>query len=106
MRHVDAVDEFGSTALMYAGLYSDAEIVRQLLDKGTNPNRADDAGATALMWAISDPAKVRLLIQRGANVNAVSTVTGRTPLLIAAHFGKCPPQQPPKCNVDVITHCR
>jgi ankyrin repeat protein len=80
---VDAVDEYGSTALMYAGLYSDSAIVRQLLDKGANPNRADDAGATALMWTISDPTKVRLLIQRGANVNAVS-LTGRTPLLIAA----------------------
>src|SRR5262249_36579555 len=45
---------------------------------------ADQAGSTALMWAVSDAAKVRLLVARHANVNAVSTLTGRTPLFIAA----------------------
>jgi ankyrin repeat protein len=81
---VDSVDESGSSALMYAALYSDVSTMRLLLDRGANPNIADKAGATALMWAISDPAKVRLLIERGANVNAVASLTGRTPLLIAA----------------------
>ena len=81
---VDAKDEFGSTALMYAAMYSDVATMRLLLERGANPNQADNAGATALMWAIPDEAKVRLLIERGANVNAVSTLTGRTPLLIAA----------------------
>ena len=69
---------------MYAALYSDAATVRLLLDRGASPNHADNAGATALMWAISDPVKVRLLIRRGANINAVSRLTGRTALLIAA----------------------
>jgi ankyrin repeat protein len=36
------------------------------------------------MWSISDLGKVRLLIQRGANVNGVSKLTGRTPLVMAA----------------------
>ena len=81
---LDAVDESGSTALMYAALYSDVSTMRLLLDRGANANHSDNAGATALMWAISDPAKVSLLVQRGANVNAVASLTGRTPLLIAA----------------------
>jgi ankyrin repeat protein len=81
---VDAVDESGSSALMYAAIYSDVSTMRLLLDRGANPNHADKAGATALIWAISDPVKVRLLIERGANVNAVASLTGRTPLLIAA----------------------
>ncbi|MCC6395119.1 MAG: ankyrin repeat domain-containing protein, partial [Bryobacterales bacterium] len=81
---VNARDETGATALMYAALYSDAETVRLLLNQGANPNAADNAGATALMWAIPDEEKVRLLLDHGAKVNVVSKATGRTPLLIAA----------------------
>jgi ankyrin repeat protein len=79
-----AVDNTGSTALMYAAVYADVASMRLLLEKGADPSYANQAGATALMWAIPDEAKVRLLIERGARVNAVSTATGRTPLLIAA----------------------
>jgi len=81
---VNAVDDFDSSALMYAALYADAATVRLLLEKGADPNHADKAGATALMWAIPDEVKCRALITRGAQVNAVSEATGRTPLLIAA----------------------
>jgi ankyrin repeat protein len=81
---VNAVDEFGASALMYAALYCDAPVVRLLLDKGADPNRADRSGATALMWSVSDEAKVRYLLARGAKVNTSSPRTGRTPLLIAA----------------------
>jgi ankyrin repeat protein len=35
------------------------------------------------MWAAGDPVKARMLIEHGANVNAVSK-QGRTPLIIAA----------------------
>jgi len=68
---------------MYAVLYGDLASVRQLLDGGADPNIRNDAGATALMWAIGDVEKTRLLVDRGANVNAKSD-DGRTPLLIAA----------------------
>ncbi len=77
-------DEFGSTPLMYAALYSEAVTIRLLLRRGANPNQANNAGATALMWAIPDEAKVRLLLKKGAHVNVASKITGRTPLLIAA----------------------
>jgi ankyrin repeat protein len=55
-----------------------------LLDHGADPNHADNAGATALIWAIPNEPKVRLLLERGARVNTASKLTGRTPLLIAA----------------------
>jgi ankyrin repeat protein len=79
-----AIDEFGSSALMYAALYSDARTMRMLLDRDADPNHSDNAGATALMWAIPHEEKVRLLIARGAQVNVQSKLTGRTPLLVAA----------------------
>jgi mono/diheme cytochrome c family protein len=41
----------GSTPFMFAALYSDAATIRQLLEKGAEPNRRNDANATALMWA-------------------------------------------------------
>jgi ankyrin repeat protein len=72
----------GSTPLMYAVLYGDAASVRLLLEKGADPNARNDAGATALMWAVDDLEKTRLLVERGADVNAKSE-DGRTPLMIA-----------------------
>jgi len=67
---------------MQATLYGSAEDVRWLLEKGANPNLANAAGVTALMWATEDPAKVRALIASGADVNARSG-DGQTALLIA-----------------------
>jgi ankyrin repeat protein len=73
----------GTTPLMQAVLYGDADSVQFLLEQGADPNIRNEAGATALMWAVDDLQKTRLLIERGADVNARSN-DGRTPLLIAA----------------------
>jgi ankyrin repeat protein/mono/diheme cytochrome c family protein len=73
----------GTTPLMYAVLYGDPAAVRFLLDRGADPNAPNDAGATALMWAVGDLEKTRLLLERDADVNARSA-DGRTPLLIAS----------------------
>ncbi|HUE84868.1 MAG TPA: ankyrin repeat domain-containing protein [Vicinamibacterales bacterium] len=80
---VNARGPGGATPFMYATLYADVAMVRELLDRGADVNARSDAGATALMWAVSDAAKVRALIDRGADVNAKSD-NGRTPLMIAA----------------------
>jgi len=73
----------GSTPLMWAALDSDIVSMRLLLERGGDPNVANDAGATALMWAIPDAEKVALLLERGANPN-VRSKDGRTPLLMAS----------------------
>jgi ankyrin repeat protein len=72
----------GTTPLMQAVLYGDLGSVRLLLANGADPNIRNDAGATALMWAVADAEKARLLLDHGADVNAVSR-DGRTPLLVA-----------------------
>src|SRR5262245_39373929 len=82
---VNAVNAEGTPALMAAALFGDARMVGLLLEHGADPNRAGTAGTTALMWAVPDLAKVRLLLARGANVNARSE-TERTALLVAASY--------------------
>jgi ankyrin repeat protein len=73
----------GSTPFMYAVLYTGAPTLEKLLKQGADPNKRSDANATALMWAATDMAKTRILLEHGADVNASSSDL-RTPLMIAA----------------------
>jgi ankyrin repeat protein len=68
---------------MYAVLYTGAPTLERLLKQGADPNKRNDANATALMWAATDLEKTRLLLAHGADVNARSSDM-RTPLMIAA----------------------
>ena len=83
--NANAVDAEGTPILMAAVLFADAHTVKVLLEHGADPNRADTSGSTALMWAVPDIEKVRLLVARGANVNARSE-SQRTALLVAASY--------------------
>ena len=77
----------GSTPLMFAALYGNAHDVQSLLDAGADPNARNDAGATALLWAVDAADKTRALLAYGADPNARSD-DGQTPLLLAAaRFG-------------------
>ena len=73
----------GITPLMYAALYGDTPSARLLLEMGADPNVRNDAGASALLWAVDDPAMTRLLLERRADPN-VRSLDGRTPLQVAA----------------------
>jgi ankyrin repeat protein/cytochrome c len=73
----------GTTPLMAAALYGDRALVKRLLAAGADPNTANAAGATALMWAVPDLDTMRLLLDGGADVNARSDER-RTALLIAS----------------------
>ena len=73
----------GSTPFMYSALYLPAATLEQLLKLGADPNRKNDANATALMWAAADLEKTRVLLNHGADVNARSSDM-RTALMIAA----------------------
>jgi ankyrin repeat protein len=81
----NVADADGVPALMTATVFANVEMVDVLLKHGADANQAGPAGATALLWAVPDVDKVRLLVTRGANVNARSE-TDRTPLLVAASY--------------------
>jgi ankyrin repeat protein len=73
----------GGTPLMYSAVVGSLEGMTMLLDHGADVNAPNSVGATPLMWAASDLAKVQLLLARGANPKAVSQ-RGRTALFLAA----------------------
>jgi ankyrin repeat protein len=88
---VSARDGNGVTPLMQAAVYAGPEVMRLLLSRGADPNAANEAGSTALMWSIGDMSKVRILVDTGADVNARFPGTGVTPLTLAArHTGSAP----------------
>jgi ankyrin repeat protein len=78
-------DASGSSALMHAALHAGPECMNVLLGAGADPALANPFGATALLWAAGDFDKVRLLVEKGANVNGAAK-SGRTPLIVAAAY--------------------
>src|SRR5260370_10405904 len=85
-------DSRGNTPLMYAAAVGSVDMMRQLIAAGSDVNAKNNFDSTALMWCSNDLQKVRLLLDKGADVNAHSK-QGRTPLVIAAaHHG----------NIEVI----
>jgi ankyrin repeat protein len=81
----NVADAEGTPALIAATLFANARMVDLLLQHGADPNRAGAGSTTPLMSAVPDLEKVRLLLARGANVNARSQ-TERTALLVAASY--------------------
>jgi ankyrin repeat protein len=67
-------------------LFGSVAEVRKLLDSGLSPNAATKSGGTtALMMAAPDVEKMRLLLDRGADVNARSR-TRFSALMVAAQY--------------------
>jgi ankyrin repeat protein len=83
---VKATDRAGSTPLHHAAGFGSTAMLKLLLDKGADPNAPNRRKSTALFWAISNELKARLLIERGANINA-KLADGRTPVYQAASLG-------------------
>ena len=73
----------GVTVLMAAALYGDAPLVKKVIATGVDVDATTPAGATALMWAAPEVAKMRLLLDAGADDNARSD-EGRTALLVVS----------------------
>jgi ankyrin repeat protein len=66
-------------------LTGSAAQLKNLLDSGMKPGATTAAGTTALMLAVRDLEKVKLLVGRGADVNARAQ-SGFTALMVAARY--------------------
>jgi ankyrin repeat protein len=84
----DAAQADGSTALLWAAYYGDAEAARALLGAGADPNVTNRLGMTALAAAAGNGYGeiVVLLLDAGADANEVLP-EGDTPLMLAARSG-------------------
>lgn len=80
---LNAPGRLGMTPLMHAAAFGSVEAVKILLDAGADPKAQDPRGGTALHYGAWDVERVRLLVAKGADVNAASKA-GRTPILSAA----------------------
>jgi ankyrin repeat protein len=85
---VAARDRRDNTPLIYAAAFGSVDAVRRLVERGADVNARNAFGATALVYAAGNEAKVRVLLAHGADVNA-RTRQGRTPLMIAAACDGC-----------------
>ncbi len=72
-------------------LFGSAASLRALLDKGLDPNAATKSGGTtALMMAMPDVEKAKLLLDRGARINARAK-TKYSALMVAAQYSGSAP---------------
>ena len=78
-------DQYGNTLLMHAAVYGTAGDLNFLLAHDADVNAANQAGHTALMRAMPDLTKIKLLVEHKADINA-ATVDGTTPVMLAARI--------------------
>ena len=73
-----------------AAMREDVGAVRSLLDEGAGVNEAQSDGMTALHWAaeLGNVELVRLLVEAGADLEAVTRIGGLTPLHVGAEVGQ------------------
>ena len=83
--NVDALNQAGESALMMAALKGNLAGLDMLLARGA---RISQPGWSAIHYAATgtEPQAVTLLLERGADVNALSP-NGSTPLMMAAQYG-------------------
>lgn len=87
----DIKDYWGQTPLLFAAQYGSPAVAKFLLNRGVNPNSAQEeySGDTPLIMSIrfGHTEVTRLLIESGADINRRNPLTGVTPLGFAAERG-------------------
>ncbi|KAL2160021.1 hypothetical protein VTH06DRAFT_1676 [Thermothelomyces fergusii] len=76
---IDAPDDEGTPALIYASCFGHESVVQALIEAGVDVNKQDRNQWSALMWAMTNRHKgiAKLLLDNGASTEA-KTSTGRT----------------------------
>jgi ankyrin repeat protein len=85
---VDEAQADGTTALIWAAYHRNADLARELLERGADANAENRYGMSALYQAaqVGDAALIGVLLEHGADANA-SMPEGDTPLMLAARSG-------------------
>ncbi|XP_047137354.1 delta-latroinsectotoxin-Lt1a [Hydra vulgaris] len=87
---INYLNDEGRTPLMTAIKRKNYEVIKKLIQLGSNINAADKQGMTALHFAASildiEPNFIQILLNSGASLNAV-TKEGYTPLFLACMNG-------------------
>lgn len=73
-----AKNYLGRTAMHYAAASNSPEIIKMLVEKGTDINTQDENGFTPLMYAIMHHANdaAKFLVEAGADLSIVSKYDG------------------------------
>jgi ankyrin repeat protein len=87
---VKSADSDGTTALMHSAIESDVRMMKLLIDGGANVNARNALDSTALMYAATNLAKTRLLLDAGADVK-VTGKRGATPMSVAVTADRSTP---------------
>lgn len=87
--HVNAVDSRQLTALHWACIKGNVQVIPLLIEKGADINAKDDRGFTPLHWACLEGNKEvsELLLKLGADINA-QDIEGITPLHLTCEQGR------------------
>lgn len=87
--NVNAADEEGRTALAFAAFNGHSKILLELLEAGAKLGTRDAMGRTPLMYGSTGPfpEAVKILLDHGADPNAVDSDEHFTPLMHAAAEG-------------------
>src|SRR5205085_65149 len=67
---VNAHDRAGATPLHHSAGFGNLATMKLLVEHGADVNAVNKRKSTPLFWSMHDEAKVRFLLERGANVNA------------------------------------
>lgn len=83
---IDQGDPKGYTPLMRASFMGYPDVARILLNRGGSPSLAGDDGCTALHYSAQQGhlAITKMLVEAGADLEAISSVVNHTPLHLAA----------------------
>ncbi len=87
---VKARDRAGATPLHHAAGFGAVATMRLLLARGADANAGNNRKSTPLFWSLHDEAKVSLLLEHSAHINA-RTIDGRTPVYQAASMANAVP---------------
>lgn len=98
------IDSFGKTALHYAAMNLDVNVIQFVLEMGFDIECSDNEDYSPLHWAATrgGPDGCLFLINRGAVVNKQSNKTGQTPMSLLVMHGNSRYSSDDMASVQIV----